>query len=109
MQVRPPKQNKSDCHSGYLPLNKIDCSENSGRTAEKWNDIFQLMKPIPHSPAGFLCKTKMENLSVVLFGEDSEESKILYELVEESHAMLLLAATSSFMGRDVNHVLGYFD
>ena len=67
------------------------------------------MKPIPHSPAGFLCKTKMENLSVVLFGEDSEESKILYELVEESDGMLLLAATSSFMRRDVNHVLGYFD
>ena len=51
----------------------------------------------------------MEDLSVVLFSEDSEESEILYELVEDSDDLLLLAATSIFMRRDLNRVLGYFE
>ena len=51
----------------------------------------------------------MEDFSVVLFGEDSEESKILYDLVEESDDLLLLGATSIFMRRDLNRVLGYFE
>ena len=45
----------------------------------------------------------------MLFGEDSEESEILYDLVEESDDLLLLGATSIFMGRDLNGVLGYFE
>ena len=51
----------------------------------------------------------MEDLSVVLFGEDSEESEILYELVEESDDLLLFGATSIFMRRVLNRVLGYFE
>lgn len=45
----------------------------------------------------------------MLFGEDSEESEILNELVEESDDLLLLGAASSFMPRDLNRVLGYFE
>ena len=51
----------------------------------------------------------MEDLSVVLYGEDSEESEILYEFLEESDDLLLLGATSIFMRRDLNRVLGYFE
>ena len=70
---------------GCFPFCKTDRSENSGPTTEKWNDIFRSTKPMAHSPAWFLSNTnKMEDLSVGLFGEDSEESEILYELVEES-------------------------
>lgn len=48
-----------------------------------------------------LCKTKMEDLSVVLFGEDSEESEIFNELVEESDELLLLGAAFRFMRGDL--------
>lgn len=51
----------------------------------------------------------MEDLSVLLLGEDSEESEILNELVEESDDLLLLGAASCFMRRDLNRVLGYFE
>ena len=44
---------------------------------------------LPFSRA-VLSKTKMEDLSVLLLGEDSEESEILNELVEESDDLLLL-------------------
>lgn len=40
-------------------------------------------------------------LSVVLFGEDSEESEIFNELVEESDELLLLGAAFSFMRGDL--------
>ena len=51
----------------------------------------------------------MEDLSVMLFGEDCEESEILCQLLEESDDVLLLGATSSLMRRDLNRVLGYFE
>ena len=55
-----------------------------------------------------LYKTKMEDFSVVLIGEGSEELEILNELVEESDDLLVTGAASSFMRRDLNRVLGYF-
>ena len=51
----------------------------------------------------------MENLSVLLLGEDSEESEILHELVEEPNDLLLSGAASCFMRRDLNRVLSYFE
>ena len=51
----------------------------------------------------------MEDLSVLLLGEDSEESEIPNELVEESDDLLLLGAACCFMRRDLNRALGYFE
>ena len=90
VSTKPVNKTQRNVSRGACHLYKTDRSENSELTAEI---------PIDETYCPFsravLCKTKMENLSVVLFGEGSEESEILNELVEESDDLLLLA--SSFM------------
>lgn len=53
--------------------------------------------PIDVTYCPFPRVVSLQNLSVVLFGDDSEESEILYQLAEESDDLVLLGATSSFM------------